>query len=484
MLYFLLPKNNNFNLYKKINYSSNNISYSTEPLVSSSLSYFLNDVKKQIDEYKEEWDIYKKYTNPYEYIHSNLPTCIYNKINVHSDFKYLNNEIKYKKNIINGNCLSFYKPLSRSYFKMIEIIKTFNIEEIMNYISEDIVQVQSSSSQCFPDKRNSSFITNGFCKPPPPPPQKTTDSFLYSGIPQKRQQSNYYNMQNEFGGCGSTGGELISKKINTFHLAEGPGGFIEAIVNLRNNPYDTYIGMTLINNKNPNIPSWKKSLFFLNNNKNVFIENGFDKKGDILNFENFKYCVAKYGSSMHLITGDGGFDFSSDFNNQEMTIIQLLFAQVAFAVCMQKQGGVFILKIFDCFFSHTVDILYLLSSFYVKVYICKPQTSRVANSEKYIVCINFLPSSNIDFYPYFYLCFEKMRQKTKSNTERFLNVNISNAFLTKLEEYNSIIGHQQIENIYNTINLIKIKQKNKFDKINTLIKNNIQKSIYWCDRYL
>ena len=32
---------------------------------------------------------------------------------------------------------------------------------------------------------------------------------------------------------------------------------------------------------------------------------------------NLLYCFEKYGNSMDLITGDGGFDFSIDFNKQE-----------------------------------------------------------------------------------------------------------------------------------------------------------------------
>ena len=32
---------------------------------------------------------------------------------------------------------------------------------------------------------------------------------------------------------------------------------------------------------------------------------------------------------MHLLTADGGFDFSVDFNKQEISIAKLLFAQVA-----------------------------------------------------------------------------------------------------------------------------------------------------------
>jgi hypothetical protein len=241
--------------------------------------------------------------------------------------------------------------------------------------------------------------------------------------------------------------------------------------------------MTILDeNNDPNIPAWKKTDNFLKNNKNVIIEKGADNTGNILALENFVYCKEKYGSTMEFITADGGFDFSLDFNNQENNITKLLFAQIAFALIMQKKRGSFVLKIFDCFMDHSIDLLYILSAFYEKVYIMKPQTSRYANSEKYIICKGFLFENNEVFYPFLHNAFEKMIQEPLDEKEvyikRFLNINISYCFLTKLEEYNAIFGQQQIENIHYTISLI--ENKHKYEKIDNLIKFNIQKCISWC----
>ncbi len=349
-------------------------------IISHSLSEFLYEIKKKIETLEKDWDIFKKYTNPYEYIHSHLP---------------------YKK-----KCIASYSPLSRSYFKMIEILNTFHLE-------------------------------------------------------------------------------MDSKPIKSFHLAEGPGGFIEALCKVRKCPYDTYTGITIIDeNNSQNVPGWKKTKHFLNQHKNVLIEYGSDKTGNILSIDNFVYCKDKYGSSMDLITGDGGFDFSEDFNNQEINIASLLFAQIAYALCLQKKNGRFILKIFDSFTQHTVDLLYILSSFYEKVYISKPYTSRYANSEKYIVCKGFLFDNSDKFYPYIHRAFEKMVNSKKTDNiyyiHRFFNMQIPSFFLCKIEEINSILGQQQIENIHYTLSLI--DNKHKQEKIDNIIKNNIQKCIYWCTR--
>ena len=373
MTYYLLPRTDIL-LYKKLGLDLKDVP--PEVIISNSLSSYLYEIKHKIDKQVKEWDVFKKYTNPYEYINTPIP--------------------------FNKKCVSKHKYLSRSYFKMIEIINTFDI-----YFGE--------------------------------------------------------------------------KPIKSFHLAEGPGGFIEALIDVRKCPEDLYVGMTILEDtSDPNIPAWKKSANFLKKNKNIFIECGSDNTGNILSLENFVYCTEKYASSVEFITADGGFDFSLDFNKQEINIAKLLFAQICFALTMQKRGGSFVLKIFDCFMQHTIDLLYLLSSFYERVAIIKPNTSRYANSEKYVVCKGFLFSKNHDFYPYLHSAFSKMILED-NYVHRFLEFPISYIFLIKLEEYNAIFGERQIENIQYTLSLI--ENKSKQERINMLINTNIQKCINWCIKY-
>jgi 23S rRNA U2552 (ribose-2'-O)-methylase RlmE/FtsJ len=385
MLYTLLPVVNNSIIDNLECITSDTV---PKPFISNSLSFFLYNIKNHISKYGDEWEEFRKYTNPYEYINSNVPT--------------------------RSKCVSKYKPLSRSYFKLLEIMFLFDLYKPNN---------------------GSAF--------------ETANVKLQNAIP-----------------------------ISSFHLAEGPGGFIEAIANIRKNPNDKYIGMTILDDANDwNIPAWKKSDLFLKNNPNVFIENCVTGTGDILCIQNFKHCIDKYGSSMDLITADGGFDFSTGFNSQEINIIKLLYGQICYALCLQKHNGNFILKIFDWFMNHTVDLLYILSSFYQDVYITKPNTSRYANSEKYIVCKKFIFTSNVGFISKLTSCFVDV---LNSNTPiyRFLNYPIASHFINKIEEFNAIFGRQQIDNIQQTISLI--DSKNNHDKIESYIRNNIQKCTNWC----
>ena len=386
MTYYLLPRTNP-ELYKNLC-----IEFSHEKpksIISNSLCFYLYKIKEKISDKERLWNSYKKITNPYEYIHTNV-----------------NNKRK---------SIATVKPLSRSFFKMVEIIHLFSI---------------------------------------------------------------YF----------------FNHPIRTFHLAEGPGGFIEAVAYLRKShacyTEDIYIGMTLLEDKDDkNIPGWKKSTTFLKSNSNVVLENGADQTGNILSLENFVYCKMKYGSSMDFITGDGGFDFSMDFNMQEIHITKLLFGQIAFAVCLQKRGGSFVLKIFDCFMKHTVDLLYLLSSFYQKTHIVKPNTSRYANSEKYIVCTGFIYDNCDAFYPYFLAQFEHLAALEKNGSlivhgttelfiSSFLKCSVPCIFVRNIEEYNAAIGKKQIQNIHYTISLMETKYKQ--EKIDTRINMNINKCVQWC----
>ena len=362
--------NNQFNVNKlHVKYTNSDDDFKC--CISNSLSNYLQVIKEELVNYETSWDVYKKYTNVYEYIHTNIP--------------------------MQKHSISKFKPLSRAFFKFVEIVNKYKLVE--NY--------------------------------------KETN-------------------------------------IKTFHLAEGPGGFIQAISYIRKNKDDKYYGMTLLNDQNKNIPGWKKSDRFLNENKNVYIEKGKDNTGDLLNYNNLQYNYDKHRNSMDIVTGDGGFDFSSDFNKQEVHSSLLILGQIFHALILQKRGGSFVLKIFDIFHKITIDCIYLLTYFYENIEICKPQTSRMGNSEKYIVCKNF----KYDDTTFLLNSFKEILKNAKGGyVTNIIKDYQSLYFLNKIEDVNINYGFKQINVIQNTINLINNKN---VEKINTMVNNNIIQCITWC----
>jgi 23S rRNA U2552 (ribose-2'-O)-methylase RlmE/FtsJ len=379
MNYFLLDKSN-FNLQPnniKINFcNESEIKY-----INLSTKKFLEIIKGKITDCYDEWDNLKKLTNEYEYIHTNIP-----------QFK---------------NSISKIKPISRAFFKLIEIFNTFNILDIYE-----------------------------------------------------------------------------KKKIKSFHLAEGPGGFIEALSYLRFNKDDIYHGMTLISNDNIKVPGWTKTQDFLKKNQNVVLETGCDKTGNLYNPDNLTYIMKNYKNSMEIVTGDGGFDFSIDYNKQEKLALQLIYAQIIYALSLQKKNGYFILKIFDTFMTASMDLLYLLSCFYEKVHVMKPNTSRSANSEKYIICSTFKYSDTSMFFNEFLSSLAMLNNIDLNNTaiNRFLNIDINYKYLSTLREINTILSQQQIQNISKTLKLVENTDRKK-EKYTTQHNKNIQKCIQWCVKH-
>ena len=81
----------------------------TTCFLSTTLSQYLNMVKLRINKYPQEWDNVKRVTNQYEYIHTQIP---------------------------NGKqAISKIKPLSRAFFKLIEICNSQDL--FKDYVIEN-----------------------------------------------------------------------------------------------------------------------------------------------------------------------------------------------------------------------------------------------------------------------------------------------------------------------------------------------------------
>ena len=328
---------------------------------------FLSDEKEKISKIKSKidthssklWDNSKKHNNEYEYIYTSS---------------------KIEKNI------SSIIPVSRSYFKLYEIIHDFKLLET-DY-----------------------NITNCCC------------------------------------------------------IAEGPGGFIHCLNDYseKNNKNIQTYGITLIS-KSKKVPYWNQSIIKDKNNHLCFGEDG---TGDIYKLKNIEYFLRSIPHKCHLITADGGFDYSTNYNQQEEDSYKLLFCEVFIALQKQSYNGHFIIKVFDIFHRVTIQLLYFLYLSYEKIIIYKPSTSRMSNSEKYIVCMGY-KSDSIEII--------KTMKNYFTNCNELL-IKIPALFLKELSIYNKLFLINQIDNIEKVLSLPK--------EIHSPTSNQLTKAIEWCDKYL
>lgn len=312
----------------------------------------LEETKNKIDNVPKEWDIVKKMIHEHEYVYTS-----YNS----------------------NNNIAFKRPISRSYFKLIEILNKYNIE----------------------------LNKEALC------------------------------------------------------LAEAPGGFIHCIMDRYK--YNKIYGITLLSEDNM-VPKWNGKIY--KNNK-VELVYGINKDGNMYNISNIISFVKEMGRNrINLITGDGGIDYSKDYNMQEINSVHIIYSEILIALLIQSEGGNFICKLFDIFDIKTIRLVYILKKCYRNVDIYKPCISRLTNSEKYIVCRGYKVEEG-----------KKLVNKMLINfNEKTFDINISEEFMDELYDMNLYYINKQIKSINQGINII---NNNKL--IKTPSELQINKGIVWCN---
>jgi 23S rRNA U2552 (ribose-2'-O)-methylase RlmE/FtsJ len=253
----------------------------------------INQLKQEITPYEkaQTWETLKKLSNPYELVYT------------HEAEKF-------------PPSLAIQKPLSRSYFKMIEMLEV---------------------------------------------------SHFFQNLPKQTQV------------------------IRSAHVAEGPGGFIEAIcerASLYSKKVSKALGMTL-RPTGSNVPGWRKAYSFLKSHPEVIIHYGIDGTGDIYSSVNQQSFIETCGGKVQIFTADGGFDFSEDYSTQEQNVFPLLIASAKIGIQCLGQDGLFIMKVFDIFGQPTQFLIRLITYCFKEWTLYKPATSRPCNSERYLLCRGF-----------------------------------------------------------------------------------------------
>lgn len=135
---------------------------------------------------------------------------------------------------------------------------------------------------------------------------------------------------------------------------------------------------------------------------------------------------------------------------------------IKFVLTSLGKDSPLIIKLTNITNKESIHMLYLLSIVFEKLYIVKPSIVNIMSNDVFIVGVSFL-----------------------DNYASYANVNLNlieipNVFLSKIEEFNSINGHIQLDAYDQVFNIL--YNKNKWSKMDLLKKSNIQKSQVWCDK--
>jgi 23S rRNA U2552 (ribose-2'-O)-methylase RlmE/FtsJ len=338
----------------------------------SSIPKKLLEKKEEINKYEEEhkWELAKKLANPYEMIYTQ-----------EEKFPYPN--------------VSLIKPLSRSYFKLIEILQAIH---------------------------------------------------FYEEMPKEVQM------------------------LRSAHVAEGPGGFIQAFIEMSENVRKKvkHVDAITLRSDKQFIPGWKKAYNFLKKYNDIIkINYGKDGSGDIYIKENRDFFISEIQQKVHLFTADGGFDFSVDYSQQEKQIFKLLVA--SFLICFEvlTMNGYCIIKLFDTYSPSTKTLISICGSMFKEYSLYKPSTSRPCNSERYFIGKKFrgINSKILNILNIIII---------NCNNDVYPHIEVSSEEKNYIESIEKIYEVQQIE----CINLAKEMAEN-----NNLYKNYYEKFHNMCYKF-
>lgn len=195
---------------------------------------------------------------------------------------------------------------------------------------------------------------------------------------------------------------------------------------------------------------------------NMFINNEYSHKMDLLIFE----------------LNDSDY-ISTNVYIRNMLLILYITAKY------QMNNGICIIKIDHVFYKSIIDILFIFSGLFEKMFLIKPSISNITKGDRFIICkffdSNYVQSCN--------LISQLETNLIKNITEEHFDFtkikslitnDIPYYFLNKIEESNIVIGQQQLESYDQIINIY--KNKNRDEKIESIKRNHIHKCIQWCEK--
>src|SRR5205085_11847172 len=98
-----------------------------------------------------------------------------------------------------------------------------------------------------------------------------------------------------------------------------------------------------------------------------------------------QFTLQREPEGVDLVMADGGFELESAYHRQEFLSSRLLLIQAIIGIACTREGGNFLLKVFDTVTLLSAQIIYALATAFKRITIFKPVSSRPANAERYLI---------------------------------------------------------------------------------------------------
>ncbi|XP_011505620.1 PREDICTED: cap-specific mRNA (nucleoside-2'-O-)-methyltransferase 1 [Ceratosolen solmsi marchali] len=229
-------------------------------------------------------------------------------------------------------------------------------------------------------------------------------------------------------------------------VCAGPGGFSEYVL-WRKKWHAKGFGFTL---KNEN--DFKLHDFYAGPCETFHPYYGPKNDGNVFDPENqiaLKDLIMSQTENMgvHFMMSDGGFSVKGQENLQEILSKQLYLCQCLVALMIVRVNGHFVTKVFDLFTPFSVGLVYIMYRCFKRISIFKPNTSRPANSERYLICEGKLPNVG-HIIDYLFKTNKRLLENSKTNdilelipVEKLLS---DNKFFDYVKSSNELIAQRQI----------------------------------------
>lgn len=167
-------------------------------------------------------------------------------------------------------------------------------------------------------------------------------------------------------------------------VCAGPGGFSEYVL-FRKKWLAKGFGFTL---KERNDFDLEK--FLAGHPETFHTYYGPDGDGNVYSSRNIdaltQYIMDETETGVHFMMADGGFSVKGQENSQEILSKQLYLCQCLVGLNVVREHGHLVIKMFDLLTPFSAGLIYLMYKCFHEICILKPNSSRPANSERYLVC--------------------------------------------------------------------------------------------------